>query len=223
METQTTGTHNLIRGAILVAIGALLALSSIQRASANQSGDPVGNSTAQAQVCRALGGTPTVDVERTVGSGVVGIWTKCTGGLLDGLECSNKPSGTMCWFGFVRPGEDVTVPTTGEVEQIDVAPEPTPDTVDERVEPEPAEDPADDAEPADPVEEPSVDKPEIIDEVVQPDPVDEPAPDDTPVLDDIVAEPGPIEEPALDEPLVIDPNIVVGLPDTTEDPVVVSP
>jgi hypothetical protein len=195
---------------LLVVLLAGLALATVQRAEANQSGPGVNErSEFQIALCQAGGGVATVSSIRTVGSGLMGTIIMCSGGLLDGMFCKNTQLGTWCSFGFIRPEEDTTLPTTGEIEQVDNTPVWTPDIVDDTVAPIEAEEPVEDV--ADPVEEsttpepeatdePVVDEPETVEEVVDTDIVEEPVQDpvqDTQWTDSVeVVEPVQIEEAA---------------------------
>jgi hypothetical protein len=121
MTTQTFGMQHLIRSVLFAAIVAVLAVTSIQRAEANQSGPGV-NDPAQFQkaLCEAAGGVGTIEVFRTVGSGLTDVQVNCKGGLLDGLRCDNHTDpvlGTICAFLAPPPsGGQGTRPTTSVTE-----------------------------------------------------------------------------------------------------------
>jgi hypothetical protein len=85
---------------VLVTVGiAVLGLAFMPSAArAAQSSQEISEGTAyQVALCEAGGGTATVDVKRTV-EGVVSTTVKCTGGLLDGVNCDNMNIGTFCSF-----------------------------------------------------------------------------------------------------------------------------
>ena len=110
------GQRTAVRTIVLAACLVLLALSTAQRASANESGPAVDDpATNMINLCRALGGTAIVDSYRTPSarSVVVG----CKGGLLDGLWCTyHTQLGTSCVFAYSPPVEEPRVPPTGGID-----------------------------------------------------------------------------------------------------------
>jgi hypothetical protein len=115
MTTQTFGKQHLVRTFLFAAIVAVLAVTSVQRASANQSGPSINDQVEfQIALCEGAGGTASVDsVVRTPGNGLSGVLVRCHGGLLDGMTCATGPAGSEC-FWPARPagGSHGTRPTT---------------------------------------------------------------------------------------------------------------
>jgi len=193
MQSRTLGTY-LRRTVLFAAIVAILAVTSIQRAEANQSGPGV-NDPAQFQkaLCEAAGGVGTIEVFRTVGSGLTDVQVNCKGGLLDGLRCDNHTDpvlGTICAFLAPPPGGNRgnSRPTTS-VNDVPADQVLTPsDAVDE---------------PA-PADQPSVDQPATGDATADPGPVTDP----------IVADDGGT---VVDQPVVAEES---GDPVITGDPVI---
>jgi hypothetical protein len=205
MKTLRIDRQNLTRMSLLVALLAVLALATVQRVKANQSGSTVNEqSEFQIAMCRGAGGIDTVISIRTPGSGLMGTIIMCKGGLLDGMFCKNTQLGTWCTFDYIRPEEGATLPTTGEIEQVDTTSLPTLETVDETIDPVVAEDVVDESTTPEPdaTDEPVVDEPEIVEDVVDTDIVEDPALDpvqDTQWTDSVdVVEPVQIEEAPQD-------------------------
>jgi hypothetical protein len=208
MNEQTFGTKQLIRTVVLAAFIAMLALTTTQRARASQSGSDVNDAVQfQAALCRAAGGTATIEETRTVGSGLSSVTVKCTGGYLDGMWCNNDLTGaTICTFDRTVQSETEHVAPDGGVEEPQIEPIETPATTDEAAEPGPAE-------------EPVAEQPETVEESVDPDVAEEPATDDGPVIDlpetvDEAVDPVVAEEPVIEQipttEQTTDPGIVVG-------------
>jgi hypothetical protein len=216
MATQTFGMQHLVRTVLFAAIVAVLAVTSIQRAEANQSGPGV-NDPAQYQkaLCEAAGGVGTIEVFRTVGSGLTDVQVNCKGGLLDGLRCDNHTDpvlGTICVF-LAPPlgGGQGTRPTTS-VSEVPADQVLTP--IDEVADPASTEQPSvDQPVSGDTTADPGtvtesivsddggtvVDQPVVVDESVYPviteDPVIEPAPADSPFV--------PVNPNQYDQPILI--------------------
>ncbi len=135
MNSLTNTTRYLTRTIILAAFVALLAVSTAQRAGANQSGSPVGKGTSQAENCEAAGGTAMVDVWRT-SEGVHRVSVTCIGGVLGGITCDNWSTGrTYCYEERALLVPPVTLaPTGGIVAEPDPL-RPTIETTDQAIEP----------------------------------------------------------------------------------------
>jgi hypothetical protein len=216
MTTQTFGMQHLIRSVLFAAIVAVLVVTSIQRAEANQSGPGV-NDPAQFQkaLCEAAGGVGTIEVFRTVGSGLTDVQVNCKGGLLDGLRCDNHTDpvlGTICAFLAPPPsGSQGTRPTTG-VNEVPADQVLTP--IDEVADPASTEQPsvnqpvtgdvtADPGTATDPIvsDEPGtvIDQPVVADDSVDPvitgEPIIEPAPTVSPLV--------PVNPTQYDQPILI--------------------
>jgi hypothetical protein len=193
MTTQTIGMQHLVRTVLFAAIVAVLALTSIQRAEANQSGPGVNDpSQFQKALCEAAGGVGTIEVFRTVGSGLTDVQVNCKGGLLDGLRCDNHTDpvlGTICVFLAPPPGGQGNSRPTTSVKEIPADQVLTP--IDEV------------ADPA-PTEQPSVDQPVTGDVTADPGTVTDP----------IVSDDGGT---VVDQPVVVDDSVY---PVITEDPVI---
>jgi hypothetical protein len=197
MNKQTFGTQHLMRTVVMAAFIAMLALTTTQRASANQSGPGVNEASEfQMALCQAGGGTATIEVERTGHAGLAFTKVRCTGGLLDGMFCYNgQYSGTQCWFNHTGPQQSQDVDPVGGIEQVPTHPIETSDPVFE-------------AEENAPAEEPVVIQPEVVEESVDPGTAEEPATDqgdgsvdDLPEITEDVVEPVVAEEPAVDGPV----------------------
>ena len=142
MNERTISTRHLMRAVVMAAVILVLALTSIQRASANQSGPTVNErSEFQKALCEAGGGTATIDTTRTVGSGLVGVKVTCTGGLLDGMKCLNAKVGTVCTFSAPTLDQEYVLEPVGTIEQVPADPVLTPVTADQTVEPGTVEEP----------------------------------------------------------------------------------
>ena len=114
MNGLTNTMHTLVRSIVIAAGIAVLALSAIQRAEAeqNQGFDPAEAATFQKAMCEAAGGEAAVFTYRTVEGGLRKTTVVCEGGLLDGMICDNYSQGfTSCTYpeggGGVDPGYDV--------------------------------------------------------------------------------------------------------------------
>lgn len=196
MATQTQITRQFIRATILAALVALLALTTVQRAGAQQTDQTsYDNSLGQIALCELAGGTAEVDHYQT-GGGFYATTVICHGGLLDGMVCINNPSGTACSIAWFTP--EVDDDAVAPIDEIEIAPEPidSPQIDDGAVEIEPSIDlgmgDADIAgefgEPApDPTAEPIVDETVIVEEVAPPlDESDDAGGRDLPVVNDAV-------------------------------------
>ena len=89
MITRRPSPTTLIRLVLTMAFIAFLAGPTVQRAEASQSGADVDAAAMQAGVCRLLGGTVTVESNRTVGSGLVSMRVTCRGSLIGDWRCWN--------------------------------------------------------------------------------------------------------------------------------------
>lgn len=222
MNTRTLGTRHLTRTVAIAAFILMLALTTTQRAGANQSGPTVNEATEfQVGLCELGGGTATVDPDRTVGEGLRGTWVKCTGGLFNGMHCANiKDIKPTCFFERTSGPEDDLHPlesTSQTVEPVDAGagPELTeePVVVEESVDPGTAEEPVTaDTDGA------VADEPEIDQETVTPDEaadpiVDEPVIEEVPVVEESV-DPGVVVEPVyeveVDAGIEIEQSTLVG-------------
>ena len=172
MTTQTQIARQFVRATILAALVAVLALTSVQRAGAEQTiSTTYDNSAGQAMLCELAGGTVEYFEARDL-DGYPTVTVICHGGLLDGMVCSNGRSGTACSiYRFVLEVDDDSVTT---VDEIEVAPErrESPQIDDRAVVIEPAIDPGLGSEPVNPepspTAEPIVDAPETLDEIAPP-------------------------------------------------------
>lgn len=205
MNERTFGTRHLIRTVVMAAFIAMLALTTAQRASANQSG-PTVNEAAQFQMalCRAAGGTATIETHRTVGGGLAWTEVTCAGGSLDGMWCFNgKVSGTFCTFDRTVQSESEHIEPTGGVEETQTQPIDTPATTDETAEPASAE-------------EPVVEQPETVDESVDPGQAEEPVADDGTGTDDgqVIDQPETVDE--VFEPVVAEEPVIEQVPTVEE-------
>lgn len=201
--------------ALVVALGLIVFSGTGSPANANQSGPTVGeNANMQKSLCELAGGTATMDVGRTVGDGLIGITVKCTGGLLDGMDCYNLPGiGSGCNFPTEQQSEQPhTVDQTaepGSIEEVEIVEDvlPADGSVDPVTSEEPViEEPVVEDEPVDPlpplVDESPLDEtiPDI--EVVEADPVvsDEPVVEDIPQIEVVDGDVIPLQEIQEDLP-----------------------
>ena len=198
MSKRTFGTQHLMRTVVMAVFILMLALTTTQRAGANQSGPTVNDATQfQAALCQAGGGTATIEVERTGHAGLAFTKVRCTGGMLDGMFCYNgQYSGTQCWFNHAGPQQSQDADPVGGIEQAPTHPIETSDPVFEVEENAPAE-------------EPVVDQPEVVAESVDPGTTEEPmtdegdgSVDDLPEIIEDVVEPVVAEDPAVDSPVI---------------------
>lgn len=215
MNTRTLGTRHLTRTVAIAAFILMLALTTTQRAGANQSGPTVNEATQfQIALCEAGGGTATVEAERTVNAGLAFTKVRCTGGLLDGMFCYNGQfTGThQCTFGRTAQRDMPDVETTGVFEEAPPDPVLTPVTVDATVD-------------SGTVEEPLAEQPVVVEESVDPGTAEEPvtadtdgAVDDEPEIDQETVTPDEAADPIVDEPVIeevpvveesVDPGVVV--------------
>src|SRR4029079_8074197 len=216
MATQTFGMQHLVRTVLFATTVAVLAVTSIQRAEANQSGPGV-NDPAQYQkaLCEAAGGVGTIEVFRTVGSGLTDVQVNCKGGLLDGLRCDNHTDpvlGTICVFLAPPLGGGQGTRTTTSVSEVPADQVLTP--IDDVADPASTEQPSvDQPVSGDTTADPGtvtesivsddggtvVDQPVAVDECVYPvisgDPVTEPPPADSPFV--------PVNPNQYDQPILI--------------------
>lgn len=193
MNELAVSTRHLVRSVLIAAFIVMLALTTAQRTSANQSGPGVNDSTQfQAALCQAGGGTATIEVERTVNAGLAYTKVRCTGGILDGMFCYNgQYTGTYCTFGRTLPQDQPFADASGVIEQVSVEPVQAPVTEDEVIQPAPAEQstPESEAGDAEQAEDPEADsgdgqvadQPGTVDESVEPVVADEPVIEDAPV------------------------------------------
>lgn len=228
MTTQTQYTRRFVRATILGALVAVLALTSAQRAGAQQSKITTiyDNASAQMALCELAGGKADVEETHTL-DGYPANTVTCVGGLLDGMVCSNNSGGTACHFAWLAPEVDdgIVAPIDDAVE---VAPEPTqpPIIIDEPIVLEPVVDPGmGDSESAgesvepepSPTTEPILDAPEVVDEIAPPTEGTDDGGRELPELQDGVVideifEPGKGEDSGKGEPPVIVDTIDLSVP-----------
>jgi hypothetical protein len=89
--------------------------------------DPDATAAGQQMTCALLGGT--AEIEQNYIGGPPPIYlvdVRCTGGLLDGMECANGESGWLCGFSRpLSPASQHDTVTPGEAEDVPAAPPPT--------------------------------------------------------------------------------------------------
>jgi hypothetical protein len=95
VTAKSGDARNWMRMVLLLAGFALLIVSAVQPAGAEEKRDLSDIATNQRFGCALAGGDSDVDVDRTV-EGVRSTSVTCKGGLLDGVTCENTPSGTTC-------------------------------------------------------------------------------------------------------------------------------
>ncbi|MDQ3167504.1 MAG: hypothetical protein M3P94_02510 [Chloroflexota bacterium] len=198
MITRRPSATALIRLVLTMAFVAFLAGSTVHRAQANQSGADVDAAALQAGLCGLLGGTATIDENRTVASGLFSMRVTCRGGLLGDWQCWNF--------------DTISEPNCNRLHIVPGSQDASSTEVDSSVLDEPVlEDPAvDQSSPVvGIVDEPSVAEPEVVEpEVV------EPAIVEPEVVDPTVVEPV-VDAPISDQATLVDGGVVEPTVETT--------
>jgi hypothetical protein len=185
--------QQVVRLAGMAVLLAALLIGTGRQVNANQSGPTVNETSGfQQRLCELGGGTASVDPDRTVGSGLQGVWVTCKGGLFNGLHCSNTVSRPPHCFWEAPPPGDQNFNDLPEIETEIVTVDPgTVDDIEvtEDIQPMetivPVEDPVIDDETVDPL-------PPVVDES----PLDETIPD----VDVVEADQVVTDEPLQDLP-----------------------
>lgn len=102
MATRLQTSFGFVRVSI---IGLGLALSVVTgfESTGAQKKDTSAAGTSQVLMCEGLGGSATVSENRTPGGGLISTSVRCSGGMADGLSCTNNQSGSDCSFKTAAP------------------------------------------------------------------------------------------------------------------------
>lgn len=97
MASKVQLSFTLVKTALVACALMALFLAAAQSVGA-QPKDTSAAGTSQVLMCEGLGGKATVGTDRTPGGGLLSTTVKCSGGMADGLSCTNDQSGSNCSF-----------------------------------------------------------------------------------------------------------------------------